>query len=98
MAKRIEKKILPEFYNAVRKKEKTFELRKDDSDYQVGDTLDLREWDGEKFTGNRVIREITYVLRNCPEYGLMPGYCILAIQSKFDMFRDQTRAVLDERT
>ena len=41
-----------EYFKAVHHREKTFELRKDDSDYQVGDMLRLREWDGEKYTGN----------------------------------------------
>ena len=81
MGKRIEKKILPEYYRHVRRREKTFELRADDTDWQVGDVLVLREWDGNKqeYTGCRVTREITYILRNCPEYGLKEGYCILAI-------------------
>lgn len=80
MGKCIEKKILPEYFRFVRRREKTFELRKDDSDYQVGDIIVLREWDGTKYTGCRITREITYVLRNCEEYGLRNGYCILAIQ------------------
>jgi hypothetical protein len=78
--KTIEKKILPEYFRAVKDRVKTFELRKDDSDYQVGDILKLREWDGEKYTGNVQFRQITYILRDCPEYGLQPGFCILAIQ------------------
>lgn len=77
----IEKKILPEYFEAVDKRIKTFELRKDDSDYQVGDILKLNEWDGEKYTGRSLSKQITYVLRDCPEYGLQPGYCILAIQN-----------------
>lgn len=32
-----ELKILPQFYNAVTSHRKTFEIRKDDRDYQVGD-------------------------------------------------------------
>ena len=80
MGKRIEKKILPEYYMSVRRREKTFELRKDDSDYQAGDILVLREWDGTQYTGKKLTREITYILRNVPGYGLQEGYCILAIQ------------------
>lgn len=78
--KHIEKKCLPEYYQAVRKRIKTFEIRKDDSDYEVGDILELYEWDGEKYTGHKISREITYILRDAPEYGLAEGYCILAIQ------------------
>lgn len=77
--KRVEKKLLPEYYEAVRKRIKTFELRKDDDDIQAGDVLILREWDGEKYTGHKLTREVTYVLRDCPQYGLMDGYCIIGI-------------------
>ena len=78
--KKIKKKCLPEYYQAVRKRTKTFEIRKDDSDYEVGDILELYEWDGNEYTGHKITREITYILRDCPEYGLQEGFCILAIQ------------------
>ena len=78
--KHIEKKCLQEYYQAVRKRIKTFEIRKDDSDYEVGDILELYEWDGEKYTGGMTRREVTYILRNVPQYGLMDGYCILSLQ------------------
>ena len=57
-----------------------FEIRKDEDGIQVGDILVLREWDGEKYTGGRTRREVTYILRNAPQYGLMDGYCILSLQ------------------
>ena len=81
--KRIEKKILPQYFDAVKQHRKTFELRKDDSDYQCGDILILREWDDKhgKYTGRSTERQITYILRDMPEYGLKEGYCILAIQT-----------------
>jgi hypothetical protein len=80
--KKIKKKCLPEYYQEVRKRKKTFEIRKDDSDYEVGDILELHEWnrDSMSYTGHKITREITYILRDAQEYGLMPGYCILAIQ------------------
>jgi hypothetical protein len=78
--KKIKKKCLPEYYQAVRKRTKTFEIRKDDADYEVGDILELYEWDGQEYTGHKITREITYILRDCPEYGLAEGFCILAIQ------------------
>lgn len=72
-----ELKILPQYYYDILENQKRFELRKDDRDYQVDDILALEEWDGEKFTGNFVQIRIRYILRNCPEYGLKAGYCIL---------------------
>lgn len=73
-----ELKILPEYYDAVRKGIKKFELRKDDRDYAAGDMAILQEWNGREYTGRRDLYiPILYVLRNCPEYGLQDGYCIL---------------------
>ena len=80
----IEKKVLPEYFQAVKSHKKTFELRRDDSDYQVGDILKLREWDGEEYTGKVLFCQISYILRDCPKYGLKPGFCILAIQEAMD--------------
>jgi len=74
------KKILPEYYKDVVSGEKTFEIRKDEDNIQVGDILVLEEFDGEKYTGFGTERVVTYVLRNCPEYGLMDGYCIIGMQ------------------
>lgn len=76
MHKIVEKKILPEYFLPVIHGEKTFEIRKDEDNLQKGDTLILREWDGEKYTGRETSRSISYILRDVPQYGLMPGYVI----------------------
>lgn len=73
----VEKKILPEYFNEVIHDRKKFEIRKDEDGLQIGDAIILKEWDGKKYTGRAVGRRITYVLRDVPEYGLMPGYVIL---------------------
>lgn len=76
-----ELKILPQYYKEIISQRKTFEIRKDDRNFQVGDRLFLREWDGEKYTGRLTRnREITYILRDAEKYGLKEGYCILGIQ------------------
>ena len=69
-------KILPKYFEQVVSGKKTFELRKNDRDFRVNDMFVLREWDGEKYTGRKFIQSISYVLKDCPEYGLAPGYCI----------------------
>lgn len=71
------KKILPEYFKDVCSGKKTFEIRKDEDNANVGDILILKEWDGERFTGKQAIKQISYVLRNVPGYGLKEGYCIL---------------------
>lgn len=68
MRKYIEKKILPEYY------------RKDEDDIQVDDVVFLLEYDGKEYTGYVIKAKVTYVLRNCPEYGLMDGYCVFGIK------------------
>ena len=68
-------KTLPQYFVDVVAGKKKFELRIDDRDYQAGDIFCLREWDGE-YTGKCFINSIGYVLRDCPQFGLMDGYCI----------------------
>lgn len=62
---RIEKKIWPEYFQAIMDGTKTFELRLADFDCSTGDTLVLREWDPQKedYTGRELEREVTYVVR-----------------------------------
>lgn len=72
-------KILPEYYKAVLFGDKTFEIRKNDRDYKVGDRLYLREFNGKDYTGNVVNKTITYILAG-GNYGLEKDYVILAIK------------------
>ena len=75
----VEKKILPNYFSDVKARRKNFEIRKDEDNIQVGDIVDLCEWDAEKecFTGRRLSRTVKYVLRDVPQYGLAEGYCII---------------------
>ena len=61
---------------------KTFELRKADRDFQVGDYLELREWDNERevYTGCRKKAWISYILRDAEQFGLRDGFVILSIE------------------
>ena len=77
MSKVIEKKILPKYFIEVQSGKKNFELRKDEDNIQEGDILILNEFNNGSSTGKSVIRRVTYVLRNVPEYGLQEGYCII---------------------
>ena len=75
-----ELKILPKYFEDVRKRVKNFELRKDDRNYQVGDLVTLKEYENGKYTGREIKNLlIIYILRDCPEYGLKEGYCILGL-------------------
>jgi len=74
-------KTLPKYFEAVKEGTKTFEVRKDDRDFQVEDYVNLREWDGE-YTGNSFVRQIVYILgRNEDEKMYVAnGYVILGIK------------------
>ena len=74
-----ELKIKPEYFLEVMNGNKTFELRKNDRDYMVGDTIILKEFD-EDYTGAQVERKISYLLMNCEQYGLMDGFVILGLK------------------
>lgn len=73
--KTVNEKILPEYFSEVLKGTKTFELRKDEDEIQVGDIIVLNEWNGD-FTGRKISKKVTYVPRHKPLYGLQEGYCI----------------------
>jgi hypothetical protein len=75
-----ELKTLPQYFQDVWDGKKDFELRKNDRDFQVGKTVLLREWDGTSYTGGFLVRRICYVLKDCPQFGLMEGYCILGLE------------------
>lgn len=70
-------KILPKYFKDVISGRKNFELRKNDRDYQLYDLFILREWEPDNgYTGRDFINGISYILKDCPEYGLMDGYII----------------------
>ena len=80
MKKKIhELKIAPHFFDQVRYGNKRFELRKNDRDFGVGDILRLKEWDGEKFTGEEIDVSVRFILHQYP--GLERGYCIMSIDT-----------------
>jgi len=62
---KIEKKILPEYFEAVASGIKKFELRLADFDVKIGDVLLLREWDAVKkqYTGREIEKEVTFVIK-----------------------------------
>lgn len=69
-------RIAPRWYQDIYAGIKTFILRKDDKDYQVGDILLLKEYTVAE-TGECVRLKIQYKLDH--EIGLQEGYCILGI-------------------
>lgn len=74
-------KTIPPFFDHVRNGDKTFELRKNDRPFKVGDTLVLQEYDPTKdeFTGCEEKRRITYILVDWT--GLDRDFVILGLES-----------------
>ena len=80
-------KSWPEFFQPLIDGQKTFELRKDDRRYMVGDILLLQEFEPNtgKYTGREIKKRITFKLDGIgpggitPMHGLSRGYAILAI-------------------
>ena len=73
-----ELKIRPEFFEACTSGKKTFEVRRNDRPFEIGDYLALNEWDGEIYTGRCALYTVTYILSDT-EY-CKPGYAILSIK------------------
>jgi len=79
-----ELKTWPEFFEPVFQGIKTFEIRKADRDFRVGDELWLREWDfAVGYTGRECWRLVTFVVSaemlKWDAHVLKTGYAILGI-------------------
>lgn len=81
-------KCWPEPFHAVWHGIKTHEIRNNDRDFQVGDTLKLREWfpTKELYTGREITVAVTY-LTSGGTWGLPTTVCVLSIRvlAKRDM-------------
>ncbi|MEH1794619.1 DUF3850 domain-containing protein [Nostoc sp.] len=73
-------KTVEPYFSQVREKKKTFEIRRDDRYYKVGDILKLLKYDArqQKFSGDEVLAEVTHILDNYP--ALEYGYVVLSIK------------------
>ena len=81
-------KCLPDYFHAVTRGDKPFEVRRDDRGFQKGDILNLREWNPRTtdtlgtrpaYTGNAEQVLVTYVLTG-GQFGIEPGYVVMGIK------------------
>ncbi len=87
-------KTWPEYFEAIQAGLKTFEARKDDRDFRIGDHLKLREFNPEhegiveqEYTGRVAACEITYIMRG-PKFGIEQGWCVMGLKSTLTPLRE----------
>ncbi|HAB9977062.1 TPA_asm: DUF3850 domain-containing protein [Listeria monocytogenes] len=54
-------KILPEFFREKITLKKSFEIRNNDRNFEVGDTLVLQEFENGKYTGREYWEDVIYI-------------------------------------
>jgi hypothetical protein len=76
-----ELKTWPKFFAEVFIRTKKFEVRLNDRDFKVGDTLILKEWDpiAKAYTGEELVRRVTFILEG-GQFGVEEGYVVMSIQ------------------
>ena len=73
-----ELKLSSKYFDDVQNEIKTFEVRKNDRGYNVGDILILKEVvENDKYTGRIIKVKVTYFFSL---FGLASGYCVLGVK------------------
>lgn len=84
-----ELKCWPEYFLRIARGQKTFEIRKNDRDFQVGDRLVLREFNPrqKEFAdwGSSLVADIVYMT----DFEQKPGYVVLGIKLVEDEIGDE---------
>lgn len=81
MARTHDLKTWPEPFDAVVARNKRFEIRRNDRDFQVDDVLNLRKFDPAAgvYTGETCQRRVTFILEG-GQFGLEPGFVAMGIE------------------
>ena len=76
-------KIYPEYFVEVLTGNKPFELRKNDRNFKIDDTLILQEYcpDSKELTGDLCARKVSYVLKG-ENLGIEKGYVVLGLRNE----------------
>ena len=78
-------KVWPEFFEPLAAGLKTFEVRKNDRGYRMGDYLTLREYLPHRnhYTGRSLTVLVTYILEgeNAVSYGVAPGFVVMGFRT-----------------
>lgn len=89
-----ELKCHPHFFAAIAAGKKTFEIRRNDRDYRVGDVLDLREFDPTfGNTGRRLSGlDVVYIMTAEDFPAILPGFVIMGLRGVPSMHDDREPA------
>jgi len=74
-------KCWPEMFEPLIDGRKSFEVRRFDRTYGVGDVLCIREWDPaiEDYTERAAYVGVTYVLKG-GQFGISDAFCVMSIK------------------
>lgn len=77
-------KTWPEYFQQVNTGNKTFEVRKMDRPFKVGDSILLQEFDPitGQYTGKELHFNISYILTDAERFGIKKGYCVLSLKER----------------
>jgi hypothetical protein len=80
-----ELKVWPEYFEAIQRGAKPFEIRKDDRGYREGDVLLLREYSPgpDEYTGREIEARVTFCIYGSNAmgfaFGLRPGFVAMGL-------------------
>lgn len=76
-----ELKTWTEYFEALISGKKTFEVRKNDRNFQEGDLLILKDWNKltDKYSGRQTAFTISYILEG-GQFGIEDGFCVLGLK------------------
>jgi hypothetical protein len=81
-------KTLPQFWDAISRTDKNFEVRRDDRGFQKGDILILQKHDGNDYIMDyskkpkepySLRKRITYILTGA-QFGIEAGYVVMGLE------------------
>ncbi len=83
-------KTWPQYFDVILSGEKTFEIRRNDRGFAVGDVLMLYEFEpGRKFmSGRECVRVVTYIT----DFAQQPGYVVMGIKNGPSMKLEKGRS------
>jgi hypothetical protein len=80
-----ELKVWPEYFSAIKRGDKPFEIRKDDRGYLEGDTLLLREYypGPDKYSGDEILARVSFCIYGSNAmgfaFGIRPGFVAMGL-------------------